>query len=418
MKETTEKQTVPEPFVGANAEQPASKDKDIITSKVNSVKCTNNGANRPEIKSPAAPIKIFSMEELFDTAYPANTPVIEDILYNGTYLFVGTPKVGKSFLMAQIGYHVSHGIPLWGHPVTQGAVLYLALEDTEARIQRRLSKMFDIEVSKEFYFATEAATLATGLDGQLDYFLRNYHNPRLIIIDTLQMIREIGGEKFSYADDYEVVAKIKAFGDRHNICIVIVHHTRKQGASDCFEKISGTNGLLGAADGAFLIMKDKRTGNGATIEIVGRDQPDQKLYVEFDREKCVWNFVKNEVELWEEPTDPLLEKLNQALQEKEIPWTGSATELLELISIEGLTSNVLTRKLNVSVDRLRTEYGFLYQNRHERTGSIITFDKAAVTECDDVTITEVTDKPPEISSQPSLPSPGKEAVADEACTDQ
>lgn len=71
------------------------------------------------------PLKVKSMTELYDTVYPPSKPVIEGLLYNGTYLFVGAPKVGKSFFMAQLGYHVSKGIPLWNYPVTQGAVLYL-----------------------------------------------------------------------------------------------------------------------------------------------------------------------------------------------------------------------------------------------------------------------------------------------------
>lgn len=46
--------------------------------------------------------------------------------------------------------------------------------------------------------------------------------------------------------------------------------------------ISGTNGLLGAADGAFIMHKKKRTDNEAVLDIVGRDQPDQELTIEFD----------------------------------------------------------------------------------------------------------------------------------------
>jgi len=40
-----------------------------------------------------------------------------------------------------------------------------------------------------------------------------------------------------------------------------VHHTRKQQADDTFDMISGTNGLMGAADGAFMLQKEKRTDN-------------------------------------------------------------------------------------------------------------------------------------------------------------
>ena len=59
------------------------------------------------------------MMELYDTAYPPKLPIIDGLLYNGTYLFVGSPKIGKSFFMAQIGYHISKGLPLWGFSVRQ-----------------------------------------------------------------------------------------------------------------------------------------------------------------------------------------------------------------------------------------------------------------------------------------------------------
>ena len=75
-------------------------------------------------------INTFTMEELLNTAYAPVTPIIDDLLYPGVYLFVGAPKLGKSFLMAQLAYHVSKGIPLWNYTVHQGTFLYLALEDT------------------------------------------------------------------------------------------------------------------------------------------------------------------------------------------------------------------------------------------------------------------------------------------------
>ena len=40
---------------------------------------------------------------------------------------------------------------------------------------------------------------------------------RLIIIDTLQKVREVGGDKFSYASDYEIVTKLKEFSDKYGI---------------------------------------------------------------------------------------------------------------------------------------------------------------------------------------------------------
>lgn len=304
-----------------------------------------------------------SLTELYDTAYLPKVQVIDNFLCSGAYLFAGAPKVGKSFLMAQLGYHVSSGIPLWKYPVHKGAVLYLALEDDYARLQKRLSRMFGMDSIDNFHFATNARNLGEGLDGQLKGFMRAHPDTKLIIIDTLQRIREMGGEKYSYASDYEIVTRLKQFADQYNICLLLVHHTRKQSADDCFDTISGTNGLLGAADGAFIMQKEKRTDNKAVLDIAGRDQQDQRLHLLFERERCVWQLTKAETELWKEPYDPILEAVAALVTASNSQWVGSASELVDCLNMD-IQPNVLTRRLNVGADRLWNEYGIrIYTNR-------------------------------------------------------
>lgn len=50
-----------------------------------------------------------SMNDLYETVFQSRPPVIDGLLYSGTYLFAGAPKVGKSFFMAQLAYHISTG---------------------------------------------------------------------------------------------------------------------------------------------------------------------------------------------------------------------------------------------------------------------------------------------------------------------
>lgn len=162
---TDKKATVSDSSVGADGKQPLIKiDKKIIadSSVQNNLQATiskdSKQDKQPITQCPVSAgqerLEIVSMEELYDTVYPPKIPVVDGLIYNGTYLFVGAPKVGKTFFMAQLGYHVSCGKALWGYPVQQGAVLYLALEDDYARLQKRLSRMFGVESTKDFYFAT------------------------------------------------------------------------------------------------------------------------------------------------------------------------------------------------------------------------------------------------------------------------
>lgn len=363
------KTTASDSSVGADGKQPLSKtNMEIIA---DSKQQSNLKATKSPEKSGLAGLETISMTELYDTVYPPRTPIVDGFLYGGTYLFVGAPKVGKSFFMAQLAYHVAMGIPLWDYPVHQGTVLYLALEDDYARLQKRLSRMFGVEGNDKLHFTTQANALNEGLDYQLEAFMKEHPDARLIIIDTLQKVREASGDKCSYSNDYEIVTKLKAFSDKYGICLLVVHHTRKLESEDSFDMISGTNGLLGAADGAFIMQKKKRTDNTAIMNVVGRDQQDQELTVEFDRERCVWKLTKTETELWKVPPDPVLEAVAELLSAEAPEWSGSPSELLEKLPGLDVPANVLTRRLNVSAEQLYNDYNICYESKRTHSGRMV-----------------------------------------------
>ena len=312
-----------------------------------------------------------SMTELYQTSYKSRPPIIGGLLYGGAYILAGAPKIGKSFLVAQIAYHVSIGKKLWDFDVHQGTVLYLALEDDYQRIQSRMFMMYGVEDSEKLHFATVANKIGNGLDEQLEFFMREHPDTKLVIIDTMQKIREVGGEAYSYASDYEIIGKLKQFADKHSICVLTVHHTRKQPAGDTFEMISGTTGLLGCADGSLLMQKKKRTALEATIDAVGRDQQDQILYLSKDPNTQIWNLDRTETELHREPPDPTLEAVARLVTSEQPEWTGSPSELAEALNT-GMASNALTKYLNVKCGRLMDEYGISYENKAKHSGRRVT----------------------------------------------
>lgn len=317
-------------------------------------------------------MKTVTMQELYQDIYSKKPPVIEGLLYQGTYLFVGSPKIGKSFFMAQLAYHVSTGTPLWDYPVKKGTVLYLALEDDYRRLQERMYRMFGTDSTENLYFSVSSKPLGNGLTDQLSGFIREHPDTTLVIIDTLQKIREVDSDSYSYAKDYEIINQLKQFSDSWGICLLLVHHTRKQKSSDNFDMISGTNGLLGCADGAFMLYKKTRTSNKATLEISGRDQQDQKIHLIRDEEKLCWNFEKTETELWKEPPEPLLECIANLVTEENPTWQGTATELIEKLGLD-MKPNVVSLKLNVNAGRLMNDYSIRYTNKRNHSGRMIFF---------------------------------------------
>ena len=369
--------TVPSVSVGADTEQSIPNNtNDSVSDYEENIKYFEKLQREFLLRLDGTHLKTISMTELYDTVYRSKPPLIDGLLYPGTYIFAGAPKLGKSFLMAQLAYHISRGIPIWDYAVRKGTVLYLALEDDYHRLQERLYRMFGTESTDNLYFSVSASQLGNGLDEQLSKFIKEHSDTRLIIIDTLQKVREFGGESYSYSNDYEIITRLKKFADSYGVCLLLVHHTRKQNSDDKFDMISGTNGLLGAADGGFILRKEKRTSNAATLEISGRDQPDQKIYLNRNPETLIWELEKTETELWKQPPDPLLEIISCKITDKNSEWQGSPTELVNFLGID-MKANAFTMKLNINAGRLFNDYGIRYQNKrcHDGRKVSLTFEQ-------------------------------------------
>ena len=356
-------------------------------------------------------LNTVSYNELMEETLPSRRTVIEGLLGTGVYLLAGSPKIGKSFLVAQIAYRASTGTDLWGYRVHGGTVLYLALEDDRKRLQERMARMFGVEGCDNLHFATHAGQVGQNLDKQLQNFLREHPDTILVIVDTLQKVREMTTEGYSYASDYDVMTNLKQLADSYNICLLLVHHTRKQPAGDNFEMISGTNGLLGGSDGALLMKKENRTDLTATLELSSRDQPEQKLYITKNPESLVWELDHAETETWKEPPDPILEAVAKLITPQAPYWEGTPTELVTALGLQNL-SNQFTRLLNVKAGRLLEEFGIAYENKARHAGRRITLRYVAqnaprddARRCDDELV------PPKTSSPPSrIVAEGKEAV--------
>ena len=376
MEIDAKEKTAPDSSVGADEGQPIQKENNNSIS--NSDPKINDPASktkesmrdkRRKMQSMFDPNSLYtiSMTELYQNTYKSRSAIIEGVLYPGTYLLAGAPKIGKSFLVAQLAYHVSTGKELWGYQVRQGTVLYLALEDDHRRLQERMYRMFGTDSSEKLFFATCAKQIGNGLEEQLKKFMQEHPDTKLVILDTLQKIREVGNEKNSYAKDYEIIGKLKQITDENGCCFLLVHHTRKQQAEDKFDMISGTNGLLGSADGAFMLVKEKRTDQTATLDVSGRDQKDQRIYLTRDNERLIWELDHVEAEPWVEPTDAVLEAIAALVNETAPVWNGTATELVATLGLD-LKPNALAMRLNIRAGKLEDRYHICYTSNRNHAG--------------------------------------------------
>ncbi len=298
--------------------------------------------------------------------------VVDGLIPTGLTLFCGSQKIGKSWLMLKLCLCVSQGIPLWDMPTQEGDVLYLCLEDTFCRIQDRLFRLTD-EASGRLHFAVASDKLSNGLIVQLEDYLKEYPDSRLIVIDTLQKVRTASKDN-AYASDYGDISLIKDFADRHSLAVIVVHHIRKQNDSDVFNKVSGTTGLTGSADATFVLQQESRASNAAKLYVTGRDTPYQEFTLRF--RDCSWELVerKEQEQLAKEAIPDVLFRLVDFMQGRE-EWTGTATGLLEAMGETGTPPNIMTKRLNEYRAGFLSENNICYSYHRKKGGREISLTR-------------------------------------------
>ena len=186
---------------------------------------------------------------------------------------------------------------------------------------------------------------------------------------------------------------LKQIADRFDLTILLVHHTRKQEADDAVDKISGTTGLIGCADGSLILEKENRLGTQGSLTVTSREHPDKKLLLDFDREKKIWQFLSYADSQEEEPEDPILAAVGDFLKDKP-SWKGTATELLDAllkININLLAKpNSLVRKLNAKTRELSERYGIRYMGRREENVKYLILERVS----DKNDMCDISDAPP------------------------
>ena len=230
-------------------------------------------------------------------------------------MLAGAPKVGKSWLVLQLCMQIAKGEPFWDMKTQASDVLYLALEDSLQRLQRRLLT-FTAEPSPRLHIGLSCSPLSGELKKELTRFVIDHPLTRLIVIDTFQMVRG-NVQQVSYANDYAQTSELKKLADSLNICILLVHHTRKMADSDHFNEISGTNGIAGCADTLLVLTKEKRADRKALLSCTGRDIEDLELELELDRLSCRWRCKTPLNDVFSKPkTPPILRGLVEFMKKQ------------------------------------------------------------------------------------------------------
>jgi RecA-family ATPase len=197
--------------------------------------------------------------------------VVPGIIPEGLALLVAKPKIGKTWLAMDFALSVSMGGFAMGEiECEQGDVLFMALEDNRRRLKRRYDQLLpSTDKPERLSEALESRRIDKGLVDQIRGWIGSVAKPRLVIIDTLQMIRPLALDKRSaFQAEYETLAPLRTLAHEFSIAILVVHHMRKSDADDILDTVSGTLGLNAAADTIVALGKQK---TGFVMAARGRD---------------------------------------------------------------------------------------------------------------------------------------------------
>jgi RecA-family ATPase len=240
---------------------------------------------------------VEQLADLIGRVIPEPHWLIPGLLCEGLVLLAGKPKLGKSWLALALALaltcaqriHNQDSLALGRYPVNPASVLYLSLEDSAIRLQRRVNKLRNgQEVPPKFAFALKWKPLLAGGLNNLDTMLISLPDTRLVVIDTLARVRTQSMSTGNmYQEDYTLMAALQELVVRHHLTLILVHHTRKMASSDTFDEISGSTGLTGAADTS-IVLKRQRNRSEATLHLTGRDIEEQEVALNFNTIDCTW----------------------------------------------------------------------------------------------------------------------------------
>ena len=286
-------------------------------------------------------LKTVDAETLLSTPMSKTMFIVDGLISQGVNVISGASKIGKSWLMLWLGLQVAQGNSIWGLPTLQCDVLYMSLEDTQRRIKDRLYNLTD-SAPDNLYFAVTSGLIGGGLEEQITDFLTEHPATKLVIIDTLQKVRDSkgsAGKTGMYGNDYDDISSIKHIADGFNIAVLLVHHLRKlQDSDDPFNDVSGSTGIIGAADTNFILRR-KRSGNAATLLVSGRDVEYQELTLQFN--DLVWELVerKNSEDIHKAELPKFLFRVVDFM-ECRTEWVGTPVIVRELSDDEAVIAMV------------------------------------------------------------------------------
>nr|DAL62798.1 MAG TPA_asm: replicative DNA helicase [Caudoviricetes sp.] len=241
------------------------------------------------------PIHSINAQDLLKEYIAPLEYLVDKIIPAVGLAMLGAPsKYYKSYMCVDMGLCVAEGVKFLGFDTKKSGVLYMDLESTKRRPKTRIEQVLNgAKCPDNLHIVTaeqKVGKIGEGLEQQIEWQLQEFPDIGFVIIDVLKKVRPVQKRgQNDYDRDYEDLGRLKEFADSRNICILVIHHTRKmKDPDDPFNELAGSSGVMGVLDAALVISKKKREDKDAKLYITGRDMPEQVLAIEFNKSIFRW----------------------------------------------------------------------------------------------------------------------------------
>jgi len=224
---------------------------------------------------------------------------IDDVISIGLTLMAGKAKTGKSYFLLNATIDLALGRKVFDAISTESVrVLFLALEEPPQRTKRRLEAILkNGEYPDKLHFQPIGTWKRSDQGGfeQLEAWMKKYPDTKLIVIDTLaKWKRPKKAHTSDFDEEYQVMSQLHEFANKHEIAVVVIHHTKKTRGEDVFEEISGGMGIQAGADTLIVMDRVKGKPSYRVCSYRGRDIGEYDKVFEF-KDNGRWVLSEEEI---------------------------------------------------------------------------------------------------------------------------
>lgn len=334
----------------------------------------------PVNKDVILPFTFITGEQLNEMPVEPIEFLVEDLLpADGISMLVGAQKAGKSTLALQLACAICNGDPIFNRKTKTGDVLYLDLEGTIGRIQKRLK---DGKAPVNLIICQNrdgtVNKLSQGFIQQLDYMIKQRTNIRLVIIDHWALLADRGGKRNQNA--YEAgqanTDEIRDWAHQNKIAVLLLYHQRKrspnQRETDVLNSYVGGASIWGAAEAQWVLEKKSDCHpEYHTLLASGRDFENGDISLRLHRTNTGFDYNGSEEEFQKrECKQSGLYKIIIDHVRSENPWITNATDLSDEyfnLSGEQIAPNKIKPKLN-KIDQVLNDSGIVC--KYKTTGKV------------------------------------------------